>query len=135
MNGLALIGTPPPPPLRSGPNSIDFTVLHGLKTAIEALTEFTDYQFEKYKATNTDGQVKLLNRCRIICLTSARDNESMKRLEEIFHNVLQQQNKIAATSDNMIVIDHVHLVIINIFPVNMESQVSNHAPKNVCNFC
>lgn len=31
----------------------------------------------------------------------------------------------------LLTIDHCHLVIINTFPVSIESQVSNHAPKHV----
>lgn len=42
---------------------------------------------------------KVLNRCRVICLTSARDNSTVKSLEEIFQNELVQTNKAAAASD------------------------------------
>lgn len=98
MNGMSLIGIPPPH-MRSVQAGLDYTVLHGLRAAIEALSECTDIQLEKRKTNGADGQPKLLNRCRVICITSARDNESMKRLEEIFQTVLQGQNKIAAGSD------------------------------------
>lgn len=98
MNGMALIGIPPSPAsLRSVQSGVDFTVLHGLRAAIEAASEMTDVQVERYK--QVEGNNRFLNRCRVICITSARDNESMNRLEEIFHNVLQQQNKIANSSD------------------------------------
>ncbi|XP_060521378.1 integrator complex subunit 13 [Cylas formicarius] len=128
MNGMALIGVPPPPPpLRSTTPPPDYTVLHGLRAAIESLCEPTELQVENIK--NGDGQV--LNRCRIICISSARDNESMKRLEEIFLSVLNQQNKLVSGSDSLLTIDHCHLVIINTFPVNIEPQVNNHPPKNL----
>lgn len=129
MNGMSLIGVPPPH-MRAVQPGLDYTVLHGLRAAIEALTEYTDIQLERKKA-GIEGAPKLLNRCRVICITSARDNESMKRLEEIFQTVLVQQNKHIANSDRFIPIDHCHLVIINTFPVNTESQVSNHPPRNV----
>lgn len=98
MNGMSLIGIPPPPAsLRAVQSGIDYTVLHGLRAAIEAASEMSDAQAEKHKLV--EGSGRFLNRCRVICITSARDNESMNRLEEIFHNVLQQQNKIAAGSE------------------------------------
>ncbi|KAK9885182.1 hypothetical protein WA026_010691 [Henosepilachna vigintioctopunctata] len=123
---MSLIGVPPP--VHASNTKMDYTVLHGMKAAIDALSEITDMQQEKM---NSEGQTKLMNRCRVICITSARDDESMKRLEEIFLNGLVQQNKANAKSDRFLVIDHCHLVIINTFPVNVESQVSNHPPKNL----
>ncbi|XP_030758709.1 integrator complex subunit 13 [Sitophilus oryzae] len=126
LNGCAHIGIPPShSPLRSTTPTPDYTVLHGLRAAIEGVCEPTEYQIEKMK---TDG-CKVLNRCRVICITSARDNESMKRLEEIFLTVLNQQNKLVAGNDSLLPIDHCHLVIINTFPINIESSVNNHPPK------
>lgn len=129
MNGMSLIGVPPTH-MRAVQPGLDYTVLHGLRAAIEALTEYTDTQLERRNAS-VEGAPKLLNRCRVICITSARDNESMKRLEEIFQTVLVQQNKHIANSDRFMPIDHCHLVIINTFPVNTDSLVSNHPPRNV----
>lgn len=34
----------------------------------------------------------------------------------------------------LLTIDHCHLVIINTFPINVESQVNNHPAKNVSNY-
>lgn len=129
MNAMSLIGIPPlPPQIRSVSTPPDYTVLHGLRAAIEAASEPTDLQIEKQ--TQRDGQ-KIVNKCRVICITSARDNDSMKRLEEIFLSVLQQQNSLATSSDRLLVIDHCHLVIINTFPVNIESKVSSHSIKSL----
>ncbi|EFA08805.1 protein asunder [Tribolium castaneum] len=129
MNAMSLIGVPPPHAIN---RNLEYTVLHGLRAAIEALSDCTDIQVKKSQnQTFGDVQTKLINRCRVICITSARDNDSMKRLEEIFLSVLQQQNKVAAGSDRLLTIDHCHLVIINTFPVNIESQVNNHPPKNL----
>lgn len=135
MNGMALVGIPPLPPSRPNPSSTvpEYTVLHGLRTAIEALSECTEAQEEARAATTprSNGSVaKLQNKCRVVCITSTRDNESMERLEEIFLNVMEQQNATAAANaDNCLLIDFCHLVIINTFPMNIESQVSNHPPK------
>lgn len=95
MNAMSLIGVPPPH-IRPVQPGLDYTVLHGLRAAIEAMSEYTDVQKQKMQG---ESQHKLLNRCRVICITSARDNDSMKRLEEIFLTVLQQQNNLAADSD------------------------------------
>jgi hypothetical protein len=129
MNAMSLIGIPPPHAIN---RNLEYTVLHGLRAAIEALSDCTDIQAKKKKnQAFGDAQTKLVNRCRVICITSARDNDSMKRLEEIFLSVLQQQNKVATGSERLLVIDHCHLVIINTFPINIESQVNNHPPKNL----
>lgn len=96
---MAMVGVPP----RSVQQGVEFSVIHGLRAAIEALSESSELQHERRTAsTFNEGQSKLLNRCRVICITSTRDNNSMKRLEDIFLNVLQQQNKIAASSDQYV---------------------------------
>ncbi|XP_017768624.1 PREDICTED: protein asunder homolog [Nicrophorus vespilloides] len=125
MNGMSLIGVPPPPRTVNTP---EFTIIHGLRTAIDALSEITELQVEKMANSSANGSTKFINRCRVVCITSARDDDSMKRLEEIFHNVLQQHNK-TAINDTCIHIDHCHLVIINTFPISIESHVNNHPPK------
>lgn len=130
MNGMSLIGVPPPPPpLRAVSTPLDHTVLHGLRAAIEALSEATELQLQKSR-NGIDG-AKVLNNTRVICITSARDNDSMKRLEDIFLTVLNQQNKMATTSDRLLPIHHCHLVIINTFPINIDSHVNNHPPKSL----
>ncbi|XP_063981652.1 integrator complex subunit 13 [Diachasmimorpha longicaudata] len=123
MNGMAIIGVPP----RGHQPGVDFSVIHGLRVAIEALTECSDIQNNK----KTENASKLLNRGRVICITSARDNINMKSLENIFLNQLTQQNKVASGSDTSIPIHHCHLVILNIFPVNIESQVTSQNPREV----
>lgn len=93
---MSMVGIPP----RNVQPGVEFSVIHGLRAAIEALSECSEVQQQRRTATAlNEGQSKLLNRCRVICITSTRDNSSMKRLEDIFLNVLQQQNKIAAGSD------------------------------------
>ncbi|XP_051174023.1 integrator complex subunit 13 [Leptopilina boulardi] len=126
MNGMAIIGVPP----RTHQPGADFSVIHGLRVAIEALTESSEIQQEKRSALNENAN-KLLNRGRVICITSARDNINMKSLENIFLNELAQQNKIALSSDRLIPINHCHLVILNIFPNNVESQVTSQSPREV----
>lgn len=61
-------------PSRSIPQSSDYSVIHGLRAAIEALAEPTD---EQLLATQV-GCKQIPNKGRVICITSARDNTSMK---------------------------------------------------------
>lgn len=91
---MAIMGVPPP----SRQTGIDFSVIHGLRVAIEALTESSEIQHAKRTALNENAN-KLLNSGRVICITSARDNANMKSLENIFLSQLVQQNNIAAASD------------------------------------
>lgn len=89
---MSLVGIPPPPAqLRSPQANVEYTIIHGLRSAIEILSEHTDIQHQK-KSNPENGSIKLFNKCRVICITSARDNESMNRLEDIFHSVLMQRN-------------------------------------------
>nr|CAD7443228.1 unnamed protein product [Timema bartmani] len=124
ISSLATIGVPP------RPQQEDFSVIHGLKAAAEAHCECTDIQHEK-RTSLTENASKVLNRCRVIVIMSARDDASMKSLEDIFQNILIQQNKIAASSDHLIAIHHCHLVIINVHPNTVVSQVSSHPVKEV----
>lgn len=122
MNAMAMVGTPPPLP-----HSSEFTVIHGLRAAVEALAEPTEQQKEKLK---TGG--KIMNRARVICITSARDDSSMKSLEEIFYTVVTQQNMQPATAKNEILkIDQCHLVVINLHPSSLDSMVTNRPLRDL----
>ncbi|CAG5094071.1 Similar to INTS13: Integrator complex subunit 13 (Homo sapiens) [Cotesia congregata] len=126
MNGMAIIGIPP----RNHQPGVDYSVIHGLRVAIEALTECSEIQHSIRTSLNKNDN-KLLNRGRIVCITSARDDINMKSLENIFLNQLTQQNKIAMGSDHLMPIHHCHLVILNIFPTTIESQVTNQSPREL----
>uniref|UniRef100_A0A182XVD6 Protein asunder n=1 Tax=Anopheles stephensi TaxID=30069 RepID=A0A182XVD6_ANOST len=121
LNAMTMVGVPPRQTQAS-----DYSVIHGLRAAIEALAEPTEFQKEQIVAHSKSDNFKLVNRGRVICITSARDDASMKSLEDIFRTVLVQQNTIAGHKD-YISIDQCHLVIINLYPANMESMVSNRA--------
>lgn len=120
MNAMAMVGTPPPLP-----HSAEFTVIHGLRAAVEALVEPTEQQKEKMKSGG-----KVVNKARVICITSARDDSSMKSLEEIFYTVVAQQNMLPQTkpsksSNEFLKIDKCHLVVINLHPSGLDSMVTN----------
>ncbi|XP_046670533.1 integrator complex subunit 13 [Homalodisca vitripennis] len=127
LNALSSVGIPP----RAGGG--DFSIIHGLQRAVQAMCECSEAQHEKRTALN-ENATKVLNRGRVICLTSARDNASIKSLEEIFQSELVQANKVAAASDHLIPVHHCHLVIINVFPNNLDAvAVTPHPVINVSN--
>lgn len=115
-----MVGAP-----RNVQQTSEYTVIHGLRAAIEALAEATDFQKE-YMQKQERRVPK--NRGRVIVCTSARDNSSMTSLEKIFHQVLIQQNSISSSSknDQLLNIDFCHLVIINLYP-GTETLVTNRA--------
>lgn len=122
MNAMAMVGVPP-----NTPQSSDYSVIHGLRAAVEALAEPTEAQTEKLTAG-----AKVVNAGRVICITSARDDESMKSLEDIFLTVLTAQNKLlVASNQNYLEIDRCHLVIVNLYPSTMNSMVNTRALKEV----
>ncbi|XP_068153200.1 LOW QUALITY PROTEIN: protein asunder [Drosophila tropicalis] len=120
MNAMVMVGVP------SMPQSSDSSVIHGLRAAIEALAEPTDEQIQAMAGKQT---LHIPNEGRVICITSARDNTSMKSLEDIFHTVLVQQNSLMTSppSKKGLPIDHCHLVILNIVPLGVESLVTNRS--------
>ncbi|KAG6445843.1 hypothetical protein O3G_MSEX004138 [Manduca sexta] len=125
LNGLCLVG-----PVRRGAGGD----VVGLCAAIEALGEASPTQTSM---PNTDRHYQ--NRGRIICITSARDDDSIRSLAEIALNTLIQQNKKAslvppATSTEPttstpaaqpLVVHYCHLVIINVTPEKAETRVNN----------
>ncbi|XP_014479758.1 PREDICTED: protein asunder homolog isoform X2 [Dinoponera quadriceps] len=109
MNGTAILGVPTKVP---EPGE-DYSVVHGLRVAIGTLTECSEIQHEKRTSLNENAN-NLVNRGRVICITSARDDSNMKSLENIFLNELAQENKTALASDR-----------------NIEPQVTSQGPREV----
>ena len=75
LNALSTVGVP----ARSHQQG-EFSVIHGLRAAIEAMCDCSDVQHEK-RTSLTENASKVLNRWRVICITSAQDNNSMKEFE------------------------------------------------------
>lgn len=125
MNAMAMVGVPPRVTLPAS----DYSVVHGLRAAIEAIAEPTDQQKEMMHQSKLDTPI-ISNKGRVICITSVRDDASMKSLEDIFHTVIMQQNSFHNTND-MLKIDHCHLVFINVYPSNMDLIVSDRALQDV----
>ncbi|CAH0719407.1 unnamed protein product, partial [Brenthis ino] len=122
LNGLCLIG-----PVRRGAGGD----VVGLCASIEALGEPSPIQ-----ASRPTAERHFQNRGRIICITSARDDDSIRSLAEIALNSLVQQNKKASTpqpptttdastTPQSLVVHYCHLVIINVTPEKADTRVSN----------
>lgn len=120
MNAMAMVGIPP-----NAPQSTDYSIIHGLRESVEALAEPTDLQKEKL----SEG-CKISNTGRVICITSARDDASMKSLEDIFTSIIDSQNMVS-NPPNVLKIDQCHLVIINLYPSNLESLVNSRALQEI----
>ncbi|XP_045448678.1 integrator complex subunit 13 [Melitaea cinxia] len=122
LNGLCLVG-----PVRRGAGGD----VVGLCAAIEALAEPSPTQ-----SARPPSERHFQNRGRIICITSARDDDSIRSLAEIALNTLIQQNKKAATpqpptttdastSTQNLVVHYCHLIIINVTPEKADTRVNN----------
>ncbi|CAG9786245.1 unnamed protein product [Diatraea saccharalis] len=122
LNGLCLVG-----PVRRGAGGD----VVGLVAAIEALAEPSTSQ-----SARPAGDRLLQNRGRIICITSARDDDSIRSLAGIALNTIIQQNKKASqaqppaspessTTTQSLVIHYCHLVIINVAPEKADTRVTN----------
>ncbi|XP_063362263.1 protein asunder [Cydia amplana] len=122
LNGLCLVGA-----VRRGAGGD----VVGLCAAIEALSQPSPTQ-----SSRPNSEALFQNRGRIICITSARDDDSIRSLAEIALNALIQQNKKASsqpsTSEStstaqpeVYPIQYCHLVIINVTPEKAEIRVNN----------
>lgn len=81
LNGSLVLGAPPIPV----PNQHrEYSVIHGLKAAVDAMSECTE---EQHNTRKSPGSGKLFNHCRVVCITSTRDDESMQKMQEIFLRV------------------------------------------------
>lgn len=127
MNAMAMVGIPPRVTLPAS----DYSVVHGLRAAIEAIAEPTEQQKEMMlRQSKSETPTAISNKGRVICITSVRDDASMKSLEDIFHTVIMQQNSFHNTNE-MLKIDHCHLVFINVYPSNMDLIVSDRSLQDV----
>lgn len=126
ISSMAMVGVPP----HASAQTTEYSVIHGLRAAVEALCEPTDFQKEQLIAAKRTNS-KITNRGRVICITSARDNASMKSLEDIFHTILMQQNTLVAQHKELLKVDNCHLVIINLYPCSIETSVSNRQLMDV----
>ncbi|XP_062928375.1 integrator complex subunit 13 isoform X1 [Mobula hypostoma] len=125
MAALAAVGPPNP---RMDPECC--SVLHGLVEAVEVLCKCTDYQHEA-RTTLMENADRVSNRGRIICITNAKSDSHVRMLEDCVQETIHEHNKLAASSDNLMQIQHCELVLIHTYTVGEDSLVSDHPKKDV----
>lgn len=135
MTAFSLVGVPPPINVIAQ-QSGDYSVIHGLRAAAEALADPTEDQLmmlrQRHAAAAAAQTVQPMpaNAGRVICITSARDNSSMKSLEEIFMTLIVQSNQTTAQNGGRrldgtprLNVDRCHFIIINLYPNTQDTQV------------
>ncbi|XP_078091380.1 integrator complex subunit 13 [Mustelus asterias] len=125
MAALAAVG---PPNLRMDPECC--SVLHGLVEAVEVLCKCTDYQHEA-RTTLMENADRVSNRGRIICITNAKSDSHVRMLEDCVQETIHEHNKLAASSDNLMQIQHCELVLIHTYTAGEDSLVSDRPRKDV----
>ncbi|GCC20931.1 integrator complex subunit 13 isoform X2 [Chiloscyllium punctatum] len=125
MAALAAIGPPNP---RMDPECC--SVLHGLVEAVEVLCKCTDYQHEA-RTTLMENADRVSNRGRIICITNAKSDSHVRMLEDCVQETIHEHNKLAASSDNLMQIQHCELVLIHTYTAGEDSIVSDRPRKDI----
>ncbi|PIK47431.1 hypothetical protein BSL78_15724 [Apostichopus japonicus] len=88
-------------------------IMFGLMEAISALTRCTEDQHKV--RTSLDGSAeKVLNRGRIVCITSLKSSGDGQQIIRKFRDALAEENKIAAASDELMPIEECELEIIDL---------------------
>ncbi|XP_064633447.1 integrator complex subunit 13-like [Lineus longissimus] len=117
LTGLAQLG----PPVESEKcNSTE--LISGLTEAIQALCDPSDIQ-QKMTTSHTEQANSVLNRGRIICITSLKSENFYRMLADCLTDVVQQENKLAANTDNLMPIHHCEVHMILVSPVGEESAI------------
>ncbi|GAB1610976.1 integrator complex subunit 13 [Argonauta hians] len=125
MMSLARIG-----PASSGGSEEEYDVMHGLSTAIEVLCEPSEIQHE-LRTSLSESSSNVLNRGRIICLTSVKSEGHIRTLEGCLMDALLQHNKLAAQTDTLLPINQCDLVLIHVVPVGDEIKIVDKPLKEV----
>ncbi|XP_043569284.1 integrator complex subunit 13 isoform X2 [Chiloscyllium plagiosum] len=125
MAALAAVGPPNP---RMDPECC--SVLHGLVEAVEVLCKCTDYQHEA-RTTLMENADRVSNRGRIICITNAKSDSHVRMLEDCVQETIHEHNKLAASSDNLMQIQHCELVLIHTYTAGEDSIVSDRPRKDI----
>ncbi|XP_067860771.1 integrator complex subunit 13 isoform X2 [Heptranchias perlo] len=125
MAALAAVG---PPNARMDPECC--SVLHGLVEAVEVLCKCTDYQHEA-RTTLMENADRVSNKGRIICITNAKSDSHVRMLEDCVQETIHEHNKLAASSDNLMQIQHCELVLIHTYTAGEDSLVSDRPKKDI----
>lgn len=92
-------------------------ILAGLRKALESLCEITEAQ-RKVRARTAEGKdgPTLVNRGRIVCITSIVDDRRLHALLMAFNEEFTAINQLASSSDTMIPISQLSLDIVHCHP-------------------
>uniref|UniRef100_A0A8C4QES6 Cell cycle regulator Mat89Bb n=1 Tax=Eptatretus burgeri TaxID=7764 RepID=A0A8C4QES6_EPTBU len=123
---LATVG----PPDAVGDGNEYVGVAHGLLAAVEVLCQCSEMQHSA-RTRLLEHADRVGNRGRIVCLMSARSDNSIRMLEETVMGALQDNNKLAAGSDSLMQIQSCELVFINVFPVSDDSMIVERARREI----
>ncbi|KAL7642947.1 UNVERIFIED_CONTAM: hypothetical protein RMT77_006237 [Armadillidium vulgare] len=96
----------------------------GMKAAVEALTEPTAIQHEK-RSSLTDSATKVLNKGRVIIFTRLETDLEIQNIKDKFHEILILNNKVAASTDTLMPINHCDLVLVNFYKENQSHLFEN----------
>ncbi|KAG1701206.1 Integrator complex subunit 13 [Nymphon striatum] len=105
-------------------------ILDGLSSAVDALSEYSEIQREKYKTD--EGETPVQNNGRIICITHIRNKTERKYIEEGFMNIFTESNSLTAT-DSIMPLKSCELVLINLVPNGQDSTMHDILPKSLSN--
>ncbi|XP_013388456.1 integrator complex subunit 13 isoform X2 [Lingula anatina] len=129
LNHLLVLFSAIKPPLAKS-RKADFNIMHGLVRAIEVLCETSELQHRMRTSLSPDDSA-VVNRGRVICLTTLKSDAHVRTIEECVQDTIVQHNKLAASSDSLIPIDHCELVLLHIVPVGDDSAVTGRTRKEI----
>uniref|UniRef100_A0A023F199 Protein asunder n=1 Tax=Triatoma infestans TaxID=30076 RepID=A0A023F199_TRIIF len=109
LNGLAQVGVPP----AATQDNSKFSIFPGLIAAVQAMCECSEQQHEKRTSLN-ENTIQVVNRCRVICITSFVSNDISRIIEDRLQQDIIRGNKIAVASDLLIPVDACELVVLNV---------------------
>ncbi|KAK9497051.1 hypothetical protein O3M35_004435 [Rhynocoris fuscipes] len=113
-SGLAQVGLP----AAKVPDTAKCSIFPGIRAAVEAMCECSEIQHEKRTSLN-ENTIQVVNRCRLICITSFQSNDYSKIIEDRLQQDIIRGNKIAVASDLLISIDACEMVILNVHAGNV----------------
>lgn len=120
LEALADIGVPSQPRKKD-----ECSIMHGLTAAIKALCECSEVQHEK-RTSLTESAGSVVNRGRVLCITSVRSESHVRTLEKCFLEALNEHNKLAAGSDNLMPVHQCEFTLILTFPIPTSEESTVH---------
>ncbi|KAK2176786.1 hypothetical protein NP493_640g02004 [Ridgeia piscesae] len=118
------------PPSQASARSDENNIIYGLTEAVELLCQPTSTQHAR-RTTLSDSPLSVANRGRIICLTSLKSESHIHMIEECMQDVLTQHNSLAASTDNLMPLSHLELVLVHVVPVSHESAISHKPGREI----